>query len=220
MDTKDLHSGQQQQKKKYRGGDRLGTRQVVELSLFLHFLFLFFALSLPGITRASACRESPIENGNLGPPEKVRLVHNCANLPFLSVMGVDGGVLLDLELLVDEADDDGGGNRLTAGRNSLLILTTSAGDGGVTGGGLKRPSPPSGSKTLDPAPFFGETGSSYSSLRAAPTTDETATLLPDDDDDEADAPELCCGGVGGVDDESKKLRLKSDVVSKLTSVVT
>ena len=163
------------------------------------------------------------------------------HLPFLSVMGVDGGVGGGLLPVF------GGGNRLRDGlgagparllkllatSNSLLILTpppppplsveSRLGDGGVAGGGLLNMSDPRVSNTpplpppMVPASCGCGDGSSYSSLRP---------MTPDDDVDDADEDEIpfapvgAAGGVGGVDDESKKLRLKSEVVSKLTSVVT
>lgn len=90
------------------------------------------------------------------------------------------------------------------------------GDGGVTGGGLNRPSEPSGSKT----PSWHECGdrlvtSSKSSLTPAPEPPRCTDL----DDSPMSGVDEFEGG-GGVDEVSKKLRLKSDVVSKVTSVVT
>ena len=172
---------------------------------------------------------------------------NDFNLPFLRVMieipeadGVDGGVGggFDLVALLN----GGAVKRLRDGRwklvldksNSLLILMShgpveSGRDGGVTGGGggLNKPSP----EPRDWPP--GGLESSYSSLSTnpvellllGPLVDEVvvAEEPPFDDPPLLDAVSPCwdCpsgGGVGGVDEESKKLRLKSEVVSKLTSV--
>jgi hypothetical protein len=175
-------------------------------------------------------------------------LNGMGSLPFLSVIGVDGGVGGGLLLPAF-----GGGKRLSDGlggasarcccwpllklfvtSNSLLIFTPESplsgfeaesrppGDGGVVGGGLlnmPQPSaPPRASNTPPSCCCCG--GGEGSSYSSLRTTPDDDV---DDDEEETPAPvdtPPVGGGVGGVDDESKKLKLKSEVVSKLTSVVT